>query len=142
MNKGIAKMNDTVTRPTGWRPIPLALKILAVVMLLWAVGAVMNAPNLMTNGLPLFGVFVQGPAAFAVVLVLDIIGPLLFLYALWTRKSWGPKWAALYMGVFILNSIVAFFTVRADLGLVQILTPTVATLVFLSVIRSKSDYFN
>lgn len=135
-------MNDTTARATGWKPIPLTLKILSVLMALWAVGAVMNLPNLMDGGLPLFGVFVGGTVALLVVLVLDILGPLLFLYALWTRKSWGPNWAALYMGIFILNSVVAFFTVRAELGLPQILVPTVATLLFLAVIRSKQDYFS
>jgi len=134
-------MNDTAARATGWKPIPLPLKILSVLMALWAVGAVMNLPNLMEGGLPLFGVFVGGTVALLVVLVLDIIGPLLFLYALWTRKAWGPNWATLYMGIFILNSVVAFFTVRSELGLPQILVPTITTMVFMAVIRSKRDYF-
>ena len=48
---------------TGWKPIPLALKILAVVFVLWSVGAVMNLPNLQENGLPLFGTFIYGMSA-------------------------------------------------------------------------------
>lgn len=134
-------MTDTATRATGWKPIPLALKILSVIMLLWMVGAVMNAPNLMEGGLPLLGVFVTGSVALTVVLILDIIGPLLFLYALWTRKSWGPKWAATYMGLFVLNSIVAFFTVRDALGTPQVLVPALASLIFLAIILWKRDYF-
>jgi len=135
-------MSDTATRATGWKPMPLALKILSVILLLWAVGAVMNLPNLMNTGLPLLGVFVSGSTALAVVVVLDMIGPLLFLYALWTRKSWGPKWAVTYMGLFILNSVVAFFTVRPELGLPQILIPATVSLLFLAVIMWKRDYFS
>ena len=90
-------MNSISERQTGWRPIPLALKILSGVFVLWSVGAILNMPNLMENGLPLFGVFVFGPIAILVVLVLDIIGPMTFLFALWRRKPWGPKWAYTYI---------------------------------------------
>ena len=127
---------------TGWKPIPLPLKILFVVLILWAIGAVMNLPNLLENGLPLFGNFVSGVTAGLVVLLLDIIGPATFLYALWNRKPWAAKWAFAYMGIFILNSAVAYFTLRQELGLPQILIPSIASLVFLSVIFWKRDYFN
>lgn len=130
-----------MTQNTGWKPIALPLKILAVVMVFWIVGAVMNLPNLMTNGLPLLGTFVYATTALLIVLALDIIGPLVFLFALWMRKSWGPKWAFSYLGLFILNGIVAFFTVRAQLGLPQILIPTLAAAIFFAVIYWKRDYF-
>lgn len=130
-----------MTQSTGWKPMPMPLKILSVVMLLWAVGAVMNLPNLMTNGLPLMGTFVYATTALLIVLALDFIGPLVFLFALWTRKSWGPKWAFSYLGLFILNSVVAFFTVRDQLGTPQIIIPTLAAVLFLMVIYWKRDYF-
>jgi hypothetical protein len=127
---------------TGWKPIPLPLKILFVVLILWAIGAVMNLPNLLEkNGLPLFGNFVYGVSAALVVLLLDIVGPAIFLFAVWSRKSWAANWAYAYMGLFVLNSTVAFFTVRDELGLPQILIPTIAVLIFLSVIFWKRDYF-
>ena len=126
---------------TGWKPIPLALKILAVVFVLWSVGAVMNLPNLQENGLPLFGTFIYGMSATLVVLLLDIIGPITFLFALWNRKSWAAIWAFAYIGLFILNSTVALFTVREEFGLPQILGPTVASLIFLAIIFWKRDYF-
>lgn len=125
----------------GWSPMPLALKSLSVVMVFWAVGSVMNLPNLMENGLPLFGRFVYGGAAFGVVLLLDIIGPLVFLFALWTRKPWAAKWAFAYLGIFILNGVFAFFTVREQLGVPQILVPTVASGVFFAIIYWKRSYF-
>ena len=126
---------------TGWKPIPLALKILAVVFVLWSVGAVMNLPNLQENGLPLFGTFIYGMSATLVVLLLDIIGPITFLFALWNRKSWAAIWAFAYIGLFVLNSTVALFTVREEFGLPQILGPTVASLIFLAIIFWKRDYF-
>lgn len=127
---------------TGWRPMPLALKVLFCVMLLWSLGSVMNLPNLMANGLPLFGVFVSGIAAFLLVLLLDLIGPLVFLVGLWTRKPWAPSWAFTYIGVFVVNALVALVTVREQLGLMQILIPLSASLIFAAVIYWKRDYFD
>ena len=134
-------MKDVSTHPTGWKPIPLALKVLSIVMGLWAIGSAMNLPNLMANGLPVLGTFVFGIGALLVVLFLDFIGPLVFFSALWTRKSWGVAWAFFYIGLFILNGIVAFFTVSDQLGFVQILVPNLVSLVFLAVIFWKRSYF-
>ncbi len=134
-------MDESVTKEKGWNPIPLPLKILFVVFILWLVGSVMNLPNLFENGLPLFGNFVYGMTAALIVLLLDIIGPVTFLFALWNRKSWAAKWAFAYIGIFILNNTVAFFTVREELGLPQLLVPTIASLIFLAVIFWKRNYF-
>jgi hypothetical protein len=132
---------ETVSKAKGWKPIPLPLKILFVVFILWLVGSVMNLPNLFQNGLPLFGKYVYGMTAAIIVLLLDIIGPVTFLFALWNRKSWAPIWAFAYIGIFILNSTVALFTVREELGLPHLLVPTIASFVFLAVIFWKRNYF-
>ncbi len=134
-------MNTDISRTTGWRPIPLALKVLSVVMLLWVIGSAMNLSDLMENGLPVLGTFVFGIGALLVVLFLDFIGPAVFLYALWNRKPWGVKWAFFYIGLFVLNGIVALLTVSDQLGFAQILVPNIASLLFLSVIYWKRSYF-
>ena len=134
-------VEQTAAVEKGWKPIPLPLKILFVVFILWLVGSVMNLPGLFENGLPLFGSFVYGMKAALVVLFLDIIGPVTFLFALWTRKSWAAKWAFFYIGIFIINSVVAFFTVREELGLPQILIPMMTSLIFLAIIFWKRNYF-
>ena len=121
--------------------MPLPLKILAALMILWALGAIMNIPNLMENGLPLLGNFVFGSTAVLIVTALDIIGPLVFLYALWHRKSWAILWAFGYIGLFVLNGIVAFFSVREQLGTPQILAPTIVGALFFAVIFWQRRYF-
>lgn len=128
-------------RSSGWKPIPLPLKILSGVFVLWVVGAVLNLTNLMANGLPLFGQFVFGVTVLPFVIYVDVIGPLVFLFALWTRKSWGVKWALAYNGLFILNNMIAFFALREVLGLPQILVPTLVSVIFLAVILWKRAYF-
>ena len=125
----------------GWKPIPLSLKILFVVFILWSIGSVLNMPNLYESGLPLLGVFVYGIISIFIAVLLDIVGPITFLFALWNRKSWAPLWAFSYIGFFILNSVVAFFTVREQLGLPQILIPMIANIIFFIVIYNKRRYF-
>lgn len=134
-------MSEFIEKEKGWKPIPLPLKVLSVVFILWMIGSVMNLSNLYENGMPLFGNFVFGMKATILPLLLDITGPLTFLFALWTRKAWAAKWAFAYIGIFILNSTVALFTVREELGLPQILVPTVVSLIFLAVIYGQRNYF-
>ena len=134
-------MTTHTNRPHGWPPIPLALKILAGLMVLWAIGTVMNLPNLMQNGLPLVGTFVFGATAASIAVFLDLFGPLVFLIALWFRKPWGPIWACFYLGLFILNGLVALIAVLEDLGAAQILVPIIAATLFLAVILWQRAYF-
>jgi len=125
----------------GWKPIPLSLKILSVVFVIWAIGTVFAIPMRYAEGLPFFGMWVSGIIAGLIVILLDIIGPLVFLYALWNKLSWGPKLAFSYIGIFILNSIVALFTVREQLGFEQIFIPLLFNIVFIAVIYNKRSYF-
>ena len=134
-------MEGTVEREKGWKPIPLPLKILFVVLILWTLGSVMNLPNLLENGLPFLGNFVYGMTAALIVLLLDIVGPVTFLFALWNRKWWAAKWAFAYIGIFIFNTTVALCTVRQELGLPQILVPIITSSIFLAVIYWKRIYF-
>ena len=82
-----------------------------------------------------------GVAVLPLVIYVDVMGPLVFLFALWTRKSWGVKWALVYNGLFIINNTIAFFALREVLGLPQILVPTLVSVIFLAVIFWKRAYF-
>lgn len=124
----------------GWKPIPLSLKILFVVFVLWIIGSFLNAPNSL-NGIPFFGMVLSGGTALIVPLLLDVVGPGTFLYALWYRKSWAPIWAFSYISIFILQSIVALFTAREQFGFYPIIIPMIASIVFIVVIYIKKRYF-
>ena len=125
----------------GWKTIPLSLKILFVLLVLWTLGSVLNISNRYESGLPFLGVFVYGIAAILIVLLLDIAAPITFLFALWNRKSWAASFALSYIAFFILNSVIAFFTFREQLGLMQILIPTIANVIFFIVIYKTRSYF-
>jgi hypothetical protein len=128
-------------KKTGWKPIPISLKILFVLFILWSIGSVLNLSNLYKSGLPLFSIFVYGVVASIIAILLDIIGPMTFLYAIWNRKSWGVKLAFFYIGFFIFNNVVALFTVSEQVGISQILSPTIASIIFLVVIYINRRYF-
>jgi len=125
----------------GWKPIPLSLKILFGVFIFWTFGSIMGLSMRYESGLPFFGVYVYGIIAGLIVVLLDIAAPLTFLFALWTRKSWGAAFAFVYITIFILNGIVALFMFREQLGLMQILIPTIVNIVFLGMIYRSRKYF-
>jgi hypothetical protein len=131
----------TTLKEKGWKPIPPSLKVLFVVFVLWSIGSLFAIPNRYESGLPFLGVFVYGIVASLIVLLLDFVAPITFLFALWNRKSWAATFALSYIAVFILNSIVAIFTVREQLGLMPILIPLVANIIFLTVIYKSRNYF-
>ena len=125
----------------GWKPIPLSLKIIFVVFVFWSIGSVLSISTRYKSGLPFLGVFVYGLVAGIIVMLLDIAAPITFLFALWNRKSWAAPFALFYISFFILNSIIAFFTFREQLGLMQIFIPTIANIIFFVVIYTSRSYF-
>ena len=125
----------------GWKPIPLSLKIIFVVFILWSIGSILNLSNIYESGIPFLGVFVYGMVASFIAVLLDIVAPITFLFALWNRKSWAASFALSYIAFFIINGTVAFFTVRNQLGLPQILIPTITNIIFFVVIYQKRSYF-
>ena len=126
----------------GWKPIPLSLKILFIIFILWIIGSIFAIKGRYDLGLPFFGIFVYGIVASFIVLILDIIGPILFLIGLWNKKTWAPIVALTYISIFILNSLVAIFTIRDELGFIPILIPLLFNVVFLIIIYSNKKYFN
>jgi hypothetical protein len=129
-----------MAKETGWKPIPLSLKIVSVFLILWILGSLLAISGRYQEGLPLLGVWVSGLLAATIVFLLDIVGPVTFLYALWNRKSWGLPIAYGYLGIFVINHIVALFIFKEQLGLMPILIPSLVNLVFLIVIYKKRDY--
>ncbi len=127
--------------PSGWKPIPISLKIIFVLISLWVVGSIFAIPMRAESGLPFFGLYLYGVPAILILALLDIVAPIIFLVGLYKRKSWAPCVAYIYMSVFVLNSLVALFTVREELGTMPIVMPALFTLIFMGVIYRRRDYF-
>lgn len=125
---------------TGWKSLPLSLKILFIVLLLWAGMSVSVLVMMPKREIAFFGLMLRGTGAAIVVLLLDFISPLLFLYAMWRRLKWGANFGMLYNGIFILNSIVALFTFRAEFGN-AIYFPLISSTIFFYIIYRERKYF-
>lgn len=129
-----------MTKQTGWNPLPLSLKILSGVFVFWAAMSLPRLPVVYSSGIPIFGTIIPGMSAVVMVLTLDVLGPMLFLYAAWSRLRWGPPLAYGYNGVFILNGVFAF-AVREELGVLPIVIPMAASFLFLVPIWRQRAYF-
>jgi len=134
-------MNNSISKEAGWKPIPLSLKILFVGLTLWIIGSLLAISQRYELGLPFFGFYIYGISASLMVIFLDVLAPITFLFGLWTRKSWAPMVAYLYMEIFLINGIIAIFIFREQLGLAQILIPNIAELIFLIIVYRKRSYF-
>lgn len=124
----------------GWKPLTLPLKILSIALFLWAVmsiGVLVTSPE---RQIAFFGFLLRGTSGAIVIVLLDFISPLLFLFALWKKLKWGANFGMLYNGVFILNNIVAFFTFKEIFGN-AIYFPLTASIIFFGIIFMERKYF-
>ena len=125
----------------GWKPIPLSLKILSIFLFLWAVMSIVVLVTSPEREIAFFGFLLKGTPSAIVIVLLDFISPLIFLYAMWKRLKWGASFGMLYNGIFILNSIVALFTFREVFGN-AIYFPLIASTIFFYIIYRERNYFS
>ena len=125
----------------GWKPLPLSLKILSIVLFLWAVMSIAVLVTSPEREIAFFGLLLKGAPSAVVIVLLDFISPLVFLYAMWKKLKWGANFGMLYNGIFILNSIVALFTFKEVFGN-AIYFPLIVSMIFFSVIFKERKYFS
>ena len=125
----------------GWKPIPISLKIIFVLFILWIFGSIMSISMRYELGLPFFGNYISGFIAALIVFLLDILGPILFLYGLWNRKSWTNMIAYIFISIFVLNSVFALIYFRELLGIMPIVIPALVYSVFMIIINLNKNYF-
>jgi len=123
----------------GWKPLPIALKILSIVLILWALMSLSVLFTMPDRKIAFFGFLLTGVGANIVVLLLDLVSPLLFIYALWNRLKWAANFGMLYNGIFILNNIIALFIFREVFGN-GIYFPLIASLIFFYIIYRHRNY--
>ena len=128
-------------RETGWRPIPLSLKIVSVLYVPWVLGSIMRLGQIYESGIPVLGVMTSGLIPLSVAFLLDVAGPVIFLFGLWNRIGWVWGFALGFMSLFVLNSVAAFVTLRDELGVPAILIPSAVILFFLAVVLVNKEHF-
>lgn len=125
----------------NWKPIPLALKILSVLLLLWAAMSIAVLVTTPERQIAFYGFLLKSTPASIIILILDVISPLVFLYALWNKLKWGAIFGMAYNGVFIINNIIALFMFKEVFGN-GIYFPLIISTIFFSLIYKERKYFN
>ncbi len=125
----------------GWKPLPLFLKILSVVLFLWAAMSIAVLVTMPEREIAFFGFLLKGTSSAIVILLLDFISPLLFLYAMWKKLKWGANFGMFYNGIFILINVIALFTFKEVFGN-AIYFPLTASIVFFCIIFKERNYFS
>ncbi len=125
----------------AWKPLPFPFKILSIVLLLWASMSIMVIITMPDREIAFLGLLLSGITAKIIVLILDFVSPLLFLYAMWKKLKWGANFGMLYNGIFILNSFIALFLFKDIFGN-AIYFPLVASIIFFLIIYKERDYFS
>ncbi len=134
-------MKEFIGKEKGWKPIPLSLKILAGVFIFWSVMTLFTIKIAYDIGYPLLGIMFNGVIGLIIAFLLVFLAPLIFVYALWNRFGWGLIFALSYIGFFIINNIIALILLQKQIGLIQILFPLIANIIFFIVIYRKRGYF-
>lgn len=125
----------------NWKSLPVLLKILSVVLLLWVIMTFIVVITMPDREIAFFGLLLKGMSATMFVLLIDILSPLLFLYTMWKKIKWGAYFGMLYNSVFILNCIIALFTFKEVFG-DAIYFPLIASIIFFSIIFKERKYFS
>ena len=125
----------------SWKSLPLSLKILSIILFLWAVMSIVVLVTSPERKIAFFGFLLQGTSSAIVIALLDFISPLLFLYAMWKKLKWGANFGMVYNGIFILNNIVALFTFKEVFGN-AVYFPLIAGILFFCIIFKERNYFS
>ena len=125
----------------AWKSLPLLLKGLSIILLLWVVMTIAVLVTMPEREIAFYGLLIKGVSATTVVLLLDIVSPLIFLYSMWKKLKWGAIFGMLYNGIFILNSIIAIFLFKEVFGN-AIYFPLIASIFFFSIIFKERKYFS
>ncbi len=124
----------------GWKPLPILLKVLFVLLLLWVAMSIAVLVGMPEREIAFFGLILMGVPGMVVVIALDVLAPLTFLHAAWHRLGWGAAFGMLYNAVFIVNNLIALVLFQEKFGN-GIYFPLVASLIFLAIIARERRYF-
>ncbi|MGK0209415.1 MAG: hypothetical protein ACI83O_000692 [Patescibacteria group bacterium] len=100
----------------GWKGMSVSLKLLFCFFIFWSI---MTLPRMMfpfLGGYPLFGLILYGYLGVVLGLLFNFVFQVVFLVSLWNRSSWGLQFGLCYIGLYILNSLIALvlFAARWD----------------------------
>lgn len=135
-----------MNKQIGFKSMPLLLKTIWIISLLFILFSFISILKGFEYGILFFGFYVEGLSHISLVLILDILAPLIFLFGTWYRKKFAIKVAFTYMSIFIISKIYSLLFLRDILGfvLIDILLYILISLLitsFLIIIYKERNYF-
>jgi len=120
--------------------MPKLLKVLSVLLILWVAMTIAVSLSMPEREIAFFGMILTGSPATTVVVVLDILCPLIFVYAALKKISWGAVFGLAYNGIFFLNCLLSLLLFMEIFGN-AIYFPLIASAIFIAIIFKERKYF-
>lgn len=102
--KNIIEKEKTLPREGQWKSFPPSIKLLFALLIFHVLFSLLSLGKASYFFL---GITINGLIAVIVALLLNVVGSLVLLFALWKKFDWAWKYGAVYFGFFILNGLVA-----------------------------------
>ena len=122
------------------KAMPILLKALCGLLLLWVVMTIAVSISMPDRDIAFYGVILTGVLGHIVVIIIDILCPIIFVYASVRKLHWGGIFGMAYNGVFIINGLISLFLFQEKFGN-AIYFPLIASILFFSVIVKERKYF-
>ena len=106
-------------RRTGWKPLPISLKVLFVILVIGFFSSIRYVSSIKISGYPLFGINILGISGMAIFILLNFAASLLFLYGMWRREKATAWYGIGYFLFFMVNGLISLTTLRARIPLIK-----------------------
>jgi hypothetical protein len=98
-------------RETGWKSMPVSIKVIFVLLCVGLVGYVNNLLGVYQYGYSFFGAYAKGIAAIFLSLVFPLAAQLILVIGLWKRASWAGWYGFIFYLVMIVFSLLGLLNV-------------------------------
>jgi len=150
---------EEVWQLKGWKPLPLSLKIIVILLILGSIASVFSIDTISKTGYSLLGFLTYGLTAVIFLILLNILCPIILLIAFWNKYYWAWKFGIVYFGFILLNGLLSLIGVSKKIELftsqIPIIFPsririiyisaiflgTLINTIFLIIIYKKRSYF-
>lgn len=102
-------------REIGWKPLPTAIKVIWVIMIIGVALSLFSTISVYFTGVSILGFFVSGLFAVLVSLIF-LAAAILLIIAIFKRKTWAANFGMGYFLFFTLNGLLGMIGLRARLG--------------------------
>ena len=121
--------------------MPLNLKVLNILLGLWVAMTIAVTVSMPDREIAFYGLILVGFPGLAVVIVLDILCPAIFIVSTIKRRRWGAKFGLTYNAVFLVNCLVSLW-LFSDIFGNGVYFPFVMSILFLVLIYKERAYFS